>query len=96
MTTIKIEVKYGQSVDGYGWGRASVNGDRLHLISWDNDPYTWTTMCGKGSVHAPMQWASGNVCPACARAVGLKSAEQFSVEEDEYRWMQAQKKNDDD
>jgi hypothetical protein len=24
MTKVKIEVKYGQSVDGYGWGRRAI------------------------------------------------------------------------
>lgn len=82
-----VTVKWGQSVDGYGWGRAGYTGDRLHLVSWDNDPFDYEAVCGKVAITSPTQWASGSMCPSCAKATGVKSDEDFTVDQEEYDWM---------
>ena len=86
----RIEIRWGQFKEGYSFGSASTShtNKKWHLIV--PEPYDYTAVCGKNCYGTKEFTHGGYVCPDCAKAIGLKSATDFDVLEDEYEWGLAQ------
>lgn len=92
--TTKIEIKYGQYIEGYSFGVTSIRMNPLHLIK--QEPYNTNAVCGVGTGPGePMEFTGGTLCPRCAKALGIKSADDFTISREEYDWMEAQRDHSD-
>jgi hypothetical protein len=85
----RIAVEYGQYKDGYGFGQITRahNNRNFHLV--DLNRMSNEAVCGRGT-WGSREYVSGFICPDCAEAVGLTSADEWEVDQEQYDWMKAQ------
>jgi hypothetical protein len=88
--TRTVTITWGMYLTTYGFGRTGrMDSDVVHLMSFE--PYEGTALCGTG-VYAANSFISGNLCPRCAKAAGIKTAADFQVDPDEQQFMEANTK----
>ena len=72
----KIIIKWGQFKEGYAFGPGSYSSTsrKVHLVA--SEPFNHTAACGVVTT-ATSEFATGWLCTTCAKALGIKSADEF-------------------
>jgi hypothetical protein len=89
----RINIRWGHVKEGYLFGTNPNNrSDKKHLVA--AEPHNYTSACGIG-VAGTSEFARGWLCAACAKAVDIKSPDDFDILQDEYDWGLANHGGDD-
>jgi hypothetical protein len=80
---MKIVIKWGQFKEGYAFGPGSYSSTsrKVHLVA--QEPFNHIAACGVGTV-ATSEFSTGWLCTACAKELGIKTADDFLVLQEEY------------